>query len=187
MRWIHIDFWFNKINRRTDYYLNKKEQKDFEGLIRNILLGLKDKIKRKFYLYEDIPSCFLALELKDEKGISMVKKIIKKIQRPYIYKVLINLSCDDRSNGEGFLDILNAFTDFYLFKRDNRITHIVHCCMEFMLQSRQKECQFYQNMATLYQVVKRDGKKIVYGYKKFNLQLRKKLKKYIHSLNLEND
>ena len=113
-------------------------------------------------------------------------RMVKKIKRPYIYKCYLNLdkSNNDQSNGDGFLNILNAFTDFYLFKQDNRITHIIHCAMEFMMQSRQRECNFYQNMATLYQVVKKDGKKIVYGYKKFNPKLRKKLRKYVNQLDL---
>jgi len=87
-------------------------------------------------------------------------------------------------NGEGFLNILDAMTEFYLFKRDNRITHIIHCCMEFMTQSRQSECEFYSNMALLYQVVKSKNRKITYGLKKLKPSLRKKLSRYIKSLDL---
>jgi len=180
--WLHIDFWFQRgKNWRTDYYLNKKEQGDFEELLTDLIKRLSPS--RKFYLYEDIPSCFLALE---DVDIEEAKRIIRRIKRPYIYKCFVNLDKqnDDKANGEGFLNILNAFTDFYLFKKDNRITHIVHCCMEFMLQSRQKECEFYQNMAINYQIAIRKGKKIVYGYKKITPEIRKRMIKWIKSLDL---
>ncbi len=186
MKWIHIDFWFWDCTFRTDAYLKPKEQKQFEKLLADFIIQCKPYINRKFYLYEDIPHCFLALEIKNNFCLSLIKKIIKKIKKPdFIYKMYLNtIDATDEANGEGFLDILNAFTDFYLFKRDNRITHIVHCCMEFMTQSRQSECEFYKNMAILYQVKKIGSRKITYGLKKLTPSLRKKLIKYIKSLDL---
>jgi hypothetical protein len=185
MKWIHIDFWFYEVNYRTDAYLTIKEQRDFESLIALFLRKCGKLVKRKFYLYEDIPHCFLALEI-DNKDKAKIDKIRQKIfVADYIYKTLLNDKAgSDKGNGEGFLDIINAFTDFYLFKCDNRITHIIHCCMEFMMQSRQSECEFYQNMAMLYQVVTVNKKKVVYGLKRFTPQTRKKLKNYINQLDL---
>ena len=187
MKWIHIDIWFYNCNFRTDRYIAKKYQEDFEIRIASFLENCKHLINRKFYLYEDIPHCFIALELKHTKYIKRIDQWRKIMfdEAPYIYKTYINNKAEgDKENGEGFLDILNAFTDFYLFRKDNRITHIIHCCMEFMMQSRQSECQFYQNMATLYQVRKIKNKKIVYGFKKLNPRVRKKMKRYVNQLDL---
>ena len=188
MRWVHIDFWFWDCNFRKDAYLNKRKQRLFEALLAKIIILSRPYIKRKFYLYEDIPHCFLALELKDEKYQKKIENIIKSLlkQKPdFLYKMNINLKAgDDASNGEGFLNILDAFTEFYLFKRDNRITHIIHCCIEFMTQSRQDECEFYQNMAILYQVAEVNGRKVAYGFKKITPTLRQRLITYIEKMNL---
>lgn len=186
MRWVHIDFWFWDCNYRTDKYLTPQQQKQFEQLLANFIIQCRPYINRKFYLYEDIPHCFLALELKNIFYLPKINQLIQKINKPeFIYKMIINTTAgDDRANGEGFLNILNAFTDFYLFKKDNRITHIIHCCMEFMTQSRQKECEFYQNMAIDYQVVKVKNRKLVYGYKRFTPEIRKKIKKFIDDYDL---
>lgn len=185
-KWIHIDFWFRDCNFRVDKYLNKKKQTEFEKLLADFITKCKPFIKRKFYLYEDLPHCFLALEIKSIGYLLKIEKLIQAIKKPeFIYKMQINTTAgDDANNGEGFLDILNAWTDFYLFKKDNRITHIVHCSMEFMMQSRQTECTFYQNMATLYQTKTIKGKKIVYGFKKLTPKLRKEMKRYINKLDL---
>jgi len=186
MKWVHIDFWFETYSFRRERYLNKKQQREFELLLKDFISQCKRYINRKFYLYEDIPHCFLALELKSISYLPTIDRIVRRIQKPkFIYKMWINvLAGNDASNGDGFLDILNAFTDFYLFKRDNRITHIIHCCMEFMMQSRQDECKFYQNMAINYQVVKRYGKTLVYGYKKLTPKMRKIIRRYVNSLDL---
>ena len=185
MKWIHIDFWFWDCTFRTDAYLTDKEQKVFNGLLAKFIKKCQPYIRRKFFLYEDIPHCFLALEVKDKKDIPKISAFCRMFSAPFIYKAYYNPKADgDENNGEGFLDILNAMTDFYLFKKDNRITHIIHCCMEFMLQSRQMECEFYQNMAILYQVKKIGTRKITYGLKKIIPSLRKKLIKYIDKLDL---
>ena len=105
---------------------------------------------RKFYLYEDIPHCFIAIELKNIKYKNIIDDWRKTIfdGAPYIYRTYINEHAgDDAGNGKGFLNVLNAMTDFYLFNKDNKITHLIHCCMEFMTQSRRKECEFYQNIS----------------------------------------
>ena len=184
MKWIHIDFWFWDCTYRTDAYLTEKKKKQFERLLAKFITKCRPYIKRKFYLYEDIPHCFLALET-EKKYIPLIQKYIPLLKADFIYKAYYNSKAGgDKGNGEGFLNILDAFTEFFLFKKDNCITHIVHCCMEFIHPSRQAECEFYQNMAILYQVVKIKNRKVTYGLKKIRKPLRKKLIKYIKSLDL---
>ncbi len=185
MKWIHIDFWFWDRTFRTDRYLTDIEQSEFNNLLAKFISKCQPYINRKFFLYEDIPHCFLALEVKDIKDIPKIVSLTKILKADFIYKAQYNaLVGGDEGNGEGFLNVLNAMTDFYLFHKDQRITHIIHCCMEFMLQSRQSECEFYRNMSILYQVVKIKNKKVVYGVKRFSPSLRKKLISYIDKLDL---
>ena len=182
-RWIHVDFWFrNTGSKYSDKYITSKQQKDFEETIKYLINKLHPK--RKFYLWEDTPHCFLALENVDS---NRALKIIKKIKREYIRMININTTAgDDSNNGEGFLNILNAFTDWYLFYKDNKLSHIIHCCLEFIAQSRNKENKFYQMMAIVYQsyLAKKNGK-IKYLYKNISPCLRKKLKAYLKSLPYE--
>ena len=151
--WIHIDIWFNKVDYKKDTMLNSEQQEDFEIRIASFLENIKHLIKRKFYLYEDIPHCFIALELKKKNSkivIDTWRKVLFKA--PYIYKSYINdKQTNDQNNGEGFLNILNAFTDFHLFHKDNKTSHIIHCCLEPMLQSRKREVDFYKYMQLLYE------------------------------------
>ena len=145
-KWLHIDFWFFK-EISPGRYLTPEQQKDFEEVIKFLIEKLNPT--RKFYLYEPVPHCFLALE---DIDIELADILIKEIKREYIEKVEINIEGNDENNGEGFLDILNAFTDFHLFKQDNKLTHIIHCCMEFIHQTREEEISFYEKMIKLYKL-----------------------------------
>lgn len=155
--WRHIDFYFNTkyLDKKGAYdkYLNPKEQIMFENCIANIISNCREYVKRKFYLYELKPHCFLAIEIKYEKDLKFIRQIIKKHIKylDFIKSVKINpKKTNDEGNGEDFLIILNAFTEAYLFHRKQKLTHIVHCCMEFIHQTRDKEIEFYNKMLTLY-------------------------------------
>lgn len=187
MRWVHIDFWFDK-QKYNDISSDQKAQ--FEDLLRRYLKWVRPFIRRKFYLYEHTPHCFLALELRSVLFFYIIQFVlIRFIRKPlFIIKAQGNLTNGgDKGNGEGFLNILNAFTDFYLFQRDCRVTHIIHCCLEFMTCNRQAENEFYQNMAIMYQdvVLDEDGKKI-FMYKEITPELREKIKAYDVSWDLRN-
>lgn len=155
--WIHVDFYFNteyKDKRGTyDKYLNPKQQVMFEQCIANIIQDCRKYIKRKFYLYEPKPHCFLALEINRRWDILAINRIAKQHAKlyPFIMLARTNTSCgSDATNGEDFLTILDAFTEAYLFKREAKLTHIIHCCMEFIHQTRDKELCFYEKMLALY-------------------------------------
>ena len=167
MKWIRIDMWikydiivFNNGNRldregnpdKWNCLLNDDQQAMLEDFIREILYRLRFLIRRKFYLYEPQPHVFLTAELRHGWLEMVACYILRKIKLPYfIVECKINKYAGrTEGNGEGFLDVLNAMTDFYLYKKDNKLTHIIHCCMEFQFQTRKKEIAFYQKMLDLY-------------------------------------
>lgn len=152
--WKHIDFTFvGKFNKDSKYYLNPKQQIMFEQCLADIIFLCRPYIKRKFYLYEPNPHCFLAIELTDKKYSQKIRGIVLDCIQNYSFIKSAELSKEyttDADNGEDFLIILDAFTDAYLLHRKSKLTHIIHCCMEFIHQSRDKELFFYQKMLALY-------------------------------------
>jgi hypothetical protein len=178
MKWYHIDFWF----KRKDNNLTDTERCDFE--VRLAILITKIQPRRKFYLYEDVPHCFLAIQEHWFWGYALgtAKKVFEGAE--YINYICLAKNTKDEANGEGWLDVMNAMTDFYLFKRDNSITHLVHCSLEFMMKDRIAENKFYQNMAICYQETKLRNKKVVYSYKKITPAVKKKMQEYINQHDL---
>lgn len=154
MIWRHIDFYFKSLYKDSGKYLNPKEQIMFENCLANIIMEIRPLIKRKFYLYEPIPHCFLACEVKNRQNFKKIILIAKKYAKSLNFIKSVSLNCKsdtgDQGNGEDFLIILNAFTEAYLFNRKSKLTHIVHCCMEFIHQTRERELFFYQKMLALY-------------------------------------
>jgi len=153
MIWIHIDFFFHPFEGEDDFYLTKDEQFMFEELVRKILRRIRPFIRRKFYLYEPQPNVFLALEVKQRWFIPFIAIVLfcyrnrcRFIRQACIHSV----SGYDERNGEGFCDVINAMTDYYLFKKDAKLTHLIHCCLEFQHQTREKEVEFYKTMLELY-------------------------------------
>jgi len=192
MRWYHIDFWFKDIDKhkigrqRKDNNLTEQERKDFEARLAKLITKIQPH--RKFYLYEDTPHCFLAIQEHWFWGYALgtAQKVFEGAD--YIHRIGISKDTKDEGNGGGWLDVMNAMTDFYLFKRDNSITHLIHCSLEFMLLHRQAENQFYQNMAICYQETRLRKNKIVFSYKKITPAVKKKMQEYIkqHDLRRKN-
>lgn len=187
MKWIHVDIWFQEADWHKDSWLTAEEKKDFEKRIAEFLRAIKGHIRRKFYLYEDIPHCFIALELVHEDESKIRGQLSAFYTAPYIYKAGITTYTQDEKNGEGFLNVLNAMTDMYLFERDARLTHVIHCCLEFITGIRKDEHEFYLNMAILYQPVKICKGKNVPEYKKINNPMRRKLVDFIKRYDLKGD
>ncbi len=188
MNWIHVDIWFQESGWYTDVRITPEQQKDFEERIRCFLSFIKSKIHRKFYLYEDIPHCFIALELIHDEDVSFIKdQMIAFTTAPYVYKTGISTHTQDDKNGEGFLNVLNAMTDFYLYERDNKLSHVIHCCLEFITGARKDEHEFYLNMATLYQPMKMRCGKLTPVYKKMTPKTKRKLIDFIKRYDLKGD
>lgn len=161
--WIHIDFTFKSRDgkHRKNYYLNNKKERIFHKFIKKMISYISEftKIKRKFFLYEPKPHCFLALEIKqipDNFDIQdfILPKFVKSISWRY---------AKDESNGKLFLDSLDKMTNVILSyskksppwlksfpPRQRLFAHILHCSMNSLLNSRVKELKFYRHMIKCY-------------------------------------
>lgn len=151
--WRHIDFYFKGEHKDADSFLNPKEQFMFEKCVANIITDCRRSIRRKFYLWEPEPHCFLAIEVSFAVDLNCIRRSLEKHIKnlDFIKSARINPKImNDEVNGEDFLMILNAFTEAYLFHRKSKMTHIIHCCLEFITQSREKEVTFYKTMLALY-------------------------------------
>ena len=171
--WIHINFWFKRPNKihRTKYYLTPIQQIEFHKLISKICKF--PLIKRKFFLYEPNPHCFLAIEINKwlvKLFIDMVKNMLMKETPKFI--IGIDFASDTNDTGkkgeaEIFVDCLNAFTKvtlssntifspswykkFPIKHKNIGITgHIIHCCLNQITNSRLLEKKFYQEMNKFY-------------------------------------
>ena len=165
--WLHINFWFNRPNKihRKSYYLTQTQQKKFHKLLRSITSN--PFIKRKFFLYEPSPHCFLAIEIKDYLAYLCTKLIIEIIKRrklKFINQVTFKLNSGDEKNGDYFLNCLNAFCEVSLAEKQmspvwlkkfplknlKMVAHIIHCCLNQITNSRPLERRFYKTMFKTY-------------------------------------
>ncbi len=153
MSWIHIDFFFDGSG------LTQDEKFAFENLVRKIIKRTRWIVRRKFYLYEPQPNCFLALEIRSVIFIPVILWlcVLYRNKHWFIKHMGVHTSGGrydrDNDNGEGFLSIMNAFTEWYLFTRfDNKtgLSHILHCILEFQTMSRYKEVYWYKYMLKEY-------------------------------------
>ena len=152
MRWIHIDFFFRG-------YLDADEKFLFENLVRKIIKRTRWVVRRKFYLYEPQPNCFLALEMRSVIFIPAILWlcVLYRGKHWFIKHMGVHTTGGrdeyDGNNGEGFLNIMNAFTDWYLFTKfdsNTRLLHILHCALEFQTMSRYEEVSWYKQMLKHY-------------------------------------
>ena len=165
--WIHINFWFNRPDRihRTKYYLTPIQQGKFHRLLRKIISN--PFIKRKFFLYEPSPHCFLALEIKDflsELLGILIVKIVKAKKLKFIKNVSYSLNCKDENNGDYWLNCLDKLTDLTIaskthyppwlkkfpLKNLRSTAHIIHCHLNQITSSRVLERRFYKTMYRTY-------------------------------------
>ena len=162
--WMHIEFWFTEKSGycRNDG-LSYVDSKRFKQLLRICILKNIRFFNRKFYLFEPNPHCFLAFEIKSQDVIKNILREFNFIKSsylksfPFVKKMEIKLNTTDQDNKDGFLNILDSFTDFNLLKQDNSLSHIIHCCIDNSFLSRKEERKFYQYMFNTY---------LLYGRKK---------------------
>lgn len=179
-KWIHINFFFKyHIHTQEFFYLNLKEFGEFRRFLAKIIKDLGSLIDRKFYLFEDFPHLFLALELKSPKNLKKIERYIdnlKKHKLSFINHFDIFENTRDEKNGEDFLNVMNVFTDRLLFvKAKNRhdIDHLFHCVLNQMGYTHLDELKVYRNMVKNYNYWKNFYNKwanrfkdILFGYNK---------------------
>lgn len=154
-QWIHLHLWFKKGFSVLD---NEKN-------IRTLVLSLQPYIRRKFYLYEPEPDCFLALEVK-EGMLETIQKWFETIKFTLltIYeKVSLELNTKDEQNNCFFIDVMDKVTDYNLnyfgltgrHKKGQRtpsdyLTHIIHCMCNQMYGSKKSEKKLYELLIKKY-------------------------------------
>ena len=105
--------------------------------------------KRKFYLYEPDPHCFLALELKDRNHIDKIKEQLEFMKRThkkeikFVSCIEVKQDTTDGENKDGFIRILDAMADYQLLCQDNSLSHIIHCMMDTAGLTRKEENLLY--------------------------------------------
>lgn len=155
--WIHVEFWFKtKYWNRSNATLSYSSQKYFEALLGIILMKCIPYYKRKFYLYEPNPHCFLALELKDRKLFDKIKTQVDFVKQAYFSKydffekISLKRDTGDGGNNVGFIKILDAMADYQLIYQDNSLSHIIHCMVDTAGLTREEENKLYKLMAQHY-------------------------------------
>lgn len=175
MKWIHIDFFFGYVFSDDDRFM-------FDDLIRRIIKQTRWIVRRKFYLYEPQPNCFLALEIRSVIFIPYIRFLCAIAQREYLFIKYMGVHTtagrdeNDKNNGEGFLNIMNAMTEWYLFDKYNHNTklwHILHCCLEFQTGSRKKEVYIYKQMLKGYDPNFKDYGDVLYGLERGDTKSKK--------------
>jgi len=188
--WIHIEFYFfrNPSEHRNSYYLNPKQLKKFREYISLIIKKYKNHIFRKFYLFEQYPHCFLALEI---KTLNMWRfyKIKEQLKPPSFISAIKTKSSNDEDNKEAFLNFQNSACEMILSKEikhppwlkefpkhERMIMHNLHCFMNSYTNSRPQELRIYRDMYLQY------GQGLVTNIDKWGLWLEirlTKIKKWI--------
>lgn len=148
--WVHVELISWEDLTETDYYSVK-------NILKYIYLKSYHLIKRKFYLFEGKPLlCFFAMELIERrllKRLEYICKIIKEQKSKdyaFIKDIRVKADTDDGINGEGFLRVLDAVTDYNLIYEDTcDLTHIIHCTVNNSFMGL-NEKRFYNLMAKMY-------------------------------------
>lgn len=151
--WIHIEFWFKApFWNRSNFMLSYQEQVAFENILSLILMKCIPHYKRKFYLYEPNPHCFLALELKDHKLVNKIREQVEFIKATYnsqikfISCIEIKENTTDGENKDGFIRVLDAMCDYQLQYKDNSLSRIIHCMLDTAGLTRKEENALYALM-----------------------------------------
>lgn len=151
MKWYHLWIFFkNKkktIEKLSDF--TSEENGEFRCFLNSIVMLLSPYIRRKFFLYEPYPDCFLAFELKNATLVKLLKTRLNQItnlKRPcFIKKIILKKNMKDYNNGESFLNIMDSVTDYILFFGDHPkgFFHIIHCMLNSWTVNQANEYRYH--------------------------------------------
>lgn len=159
MTWMHINFWFN-----GGQDLDESKNKRMRQYIASLCDHLDPYIKRFYYLYEDNPHLYLALELKDKCYNGRIIEILTDHYRPqFIKRVTNRFETNEASNGDLFLNILSSYCKSIVSYSENihiqqpgrikgltKLHHITHCIFDMIFGSRKEEIKFYKKQLSYY-------------------------------------
>lgn len=164
--WFHIEYYFKttKYNKRGIAYLGPRQLIEFKKYINKIVKAYSPALKRRFFLFEPKPHCFLALEINGNNLNKIDQKVLNITPPKFVHGFVHNYNSHDETNGEVFLDFMNGAYDLIMIKdkkfcpswlkkhpKDWQVlTHSVHCLLNSFTNSRVKENMFYNLMDKTY-------------------------------------
>ncbi len=158
--WIHLSINLDNYEKTIMKLHNDAIQEKPTGIYKDLICYLEDVvnsskelINRYFYLFEPNPHLFLALEVKDEKNIELIKNKIKDIKKPnFIASITIDINTKDESNGQAAVDFFYAGTKYAFFRvsdnykpgyTNNNEVKLVHCFANQLFVTNINEIKFY--------------------------------------------
>lgn len=117
------------------------------NLVRFVVMDVEPR--RKFFLFEDKPDFFLAMEIeKDKKCLFSKKKIkfYKEIAPSFIKKLWVIKNTTDAENGEFFLNVMNLHADALLENLDTPLQHLTHCILNQLGMNREQESRWHYSL-----------------------------------------
>lgn len=143
-------------NLHADASKNKPDgiYKELITFLSRIIDALEpDIIQRFFYLFQDIPHLFLALEVIDISRVGVVRERVALIDKPiFVISMEVELNTGDENNGEAVLDLFWSGTKYSFFRcgdsykpgyYNNDEVKMFHCICNQLLVSWDNECKFY--------------------------------------------
>jgi len=159
--WVHLSFTFKDIQKtraslHTDASQDKPSgiYKELVNYLEKIVGSLSlDLIGRFFYLFEDTPHLFLAIELRDINKANLIKEKADSIKMPdFVDSIKLDLNTSDEGNGEEALDLFWAGTKYAFFRcndtykpgyYNNDEVKMFHCISNQLFVSWENEIIFY--------------------------------------------
>lgn len=172
--WVHLEFKFRKRNN----HLKRKDYFRLINLFNFILLTVKPK--RKFWLFEDYPDVFLAMDISPFKLFcfsSLRLDFYKSILPDIVKDIKFVRHGKDEPNGEGFLNVMNAYSDIIL-NDDNKhsIKHLHHCILNQFGCDIKDEIEWNRSLLEeRLKMLKKEKRKEKYGKKKSKESSNKRL------------
>jgi len=154
--WMHLELNFKAIDFSKEAFPQKKPEGPYKELItylNQVVNSVSGLINRYFFLFEDNPHLFLALEIINTDNFESIKDKINKIANPtFIDSYKIKFNTGDENHPEGTLDLFCASTKYAFFRitddysagyNNNDEAKIIHCFCNQLFATWNNEAIFY--------------------------------------------
>ncbi len=161
--WMHLELYFKDYSSSIagfskESFPQKKPEgayKDLISYLNRVVNSSSDLIRRYFFLFEEKPHVFLALELIDVNYFEEIKNQINRMERPeFISSYEVKLNTGDENHPESVLDLFWASAKYAFFRvTDSYVpgyynhdeTKIIHCFCNQLFTTWDNEILFYIN------------------------------------------
>ena len=134
------------MNFKIPNHLSRLNHQKLINMVRYIVMDIKPK--RKFWLFEDYPDFFLAMEIKSWELLNLYGgiKYYKSLTPKFIKDLWLVKDGKDEPNGKKFLDIMNAYSDAILNEGEIKYQHISHCMLNQLGLNWKEEANWYYRL-----------------------------------------